>query len=195
MKRFIYLLSIVLFFFACDRDNNNRGYSYFPDMENSVAYETYSPNPNFTDGATMRKPVEGTVPRGHIPYQYKKTDEDMVRSGLELKNPYSPTPAVLDSGKMLFERFCIHCHGEKGDGKGYLFTSGRYPFPPRSLVAPEAQIKPDGEFFHNITVGFGVMGAHGSQVLPDERWKIVTYIRNVLHVNANNAPTDTTMVE
>jgi mono/diheme cytochrome c family protein len=194
MKRYIFFISVVLVFYSCDRDNNNPGYSYFPDMQESVAYETYSTNPVFEDGVAMRLPVAGTVPRGHIPYQYEKTEEDMVLAGLELKNPYTPTPAVLDSGKLLFERFCITCHGDLGDGKGYLFTSGRYPFPPASLIAEKAQVKPDGEFFHNITVGFGVMGAHGSQVLPDERWKIVTYIRNVLHVNAN-AAADTSMVE
>ena len=30
------------------------------------------------------------------------------------------SPALAPGGKLLFDRFCIQCHGEKGDGKGEL---------------------------------------------------------------------------
>ncbi len=32
---------------SCNRDRNNPGWDYFPDMFYSTAYETYSKNPNF----------------------------------------------------------------------------------------------------------------------------------------------------
>ncbi|MFW6224235.1 MAG: c-type cytochrome [Bacteroidota bacterium] len=166
---------------SCDRDNNHPGYVYFPDMDESEAYETYSENPVFEEGYTNRPPVEGTVPRGHIPYPYEKTDADMKKAGEELSNPYEPTQAIVEAGKIHYERFCLQCHGEYGDGKGYLYTSGRYPYPPASLITEQVKAKPEGETFHNITVGFGVMGAHGPLVLPDDRWKIVTYITEVLY--------------
>jgi len=189
-----YLLVAVLFILvsACDRDNNNPGYVYFPDMDVSEAYETYTENPVFENGMTNQLPVEGTVPRGHIPYPYPKTEEAMKIAGEELVNPFEPTDDVLAQGKANFERYCTQCHGEKGDGKGLLFTSGRYPFPPANLLLEKVRVKPEGEIFHNITVGFGVMGAHGPLVRPDERWKIVSYITNVLHDQP--IPVDSTAV-
>jgi len=39
----------------------------------------------------------------------------------------------------------------------------------------------DGEIFHTITLGFGSMGAHGAQIRPEDRWKIVLYIRSLQH--------------
>ena len=87
----------------------------------------------------------------------------------------------MEEGKRLFDIFCVNCHGENGDGQGFLYTSKKYPYPPASLISDKIKSNPDGEMFHVITIGWGVMGAHGAQVLPDERWKIITYIRSVLH--------------
>lgn len=178
--KYILIVAIIVFS-ACDSDNNHPGYVYVPDMDDSRAYDTYSENPVYDDGATMRQPVEGTVPRGDIPYPFQKNAEDMERAGELLKNPYGPTEEVLERGQFMYERFCLQCHGAKGDGKGYLVTEGLYTYQPASLIAEKAQVKPDGEFFHNITVGFGLMGAHGPLISASDRWKIVTYIRHVLH--------------
>ena len=60
-----------------------------------------------------------------------------------------------------------------------MFTSGLYPLKPRSLVSEEAVNLRDGEIYHSITLGFGGMGAHGSQIRPDDRWKLVLYIRKL----------------
>jgi hypothetical protein len=38
----------------------------------------------------------------------------------------------------------------------------------------------EGHIFHVITMGKGLMGAHGSQLSPDERWKIARYIKEVI---------------
>lgn len=176
---------IVFFLFAivtgCDRDNNNPGYVYIPDMDDSRAYETYTENPVYDDKKTMREPVQGTVPRGDFPYPFQKNAEDMQRAGELLKNPFTATQEVVERGEEMYNRFCLQCHGEKGDGKGYLFTEGLYTYQPASLIAEKARVKPDGEFYHNITVGFGLMGAHGSMISEEDRWKIVTFIRARFH--------------
>jgi len=75
----------------------------------------------------------------------------------------------------------VNCHGDQGDGQGFLYTSKKYPYPPASLISDKIKDNPDGEIFHVISIGYGVIGAHDSQVLPHERWKITTYIRSVLH--------------
>ncbi len=151
-----------------------------PDMYYSNAYETYAPNPNFGDQMTMRTPVEGTVPRDMVPFPYEKTDEDRLAAGEELVNPLGSSGANLARGKAEYGIYCLSCHGPAGDGKGHLFTSGRYPYPPASLVNDKVKGLRDGEIYHSITVGYGIMGAHGSMIRPEDRWKIILYLRENL---------------
>ena len=176
----IIALAIVAIFSSCDRDRNTTGWQYFDDMVKSPAYETYTANPNFANGQTMRNPVEGTIPIGYQPYNYQKTDEDRIKAGLELVNPLLPTALNVERGKQAYLVYCINCHGDKGDGKGFLFTSGKYPFPPKSLLSDKVRKNPIGEIFHVETVGFGVMPAHGKQIRPEDRWKIAMYVKEVL---------------
>ncbi len=173
-------LAGLLILAGCDHDRNHPGWDYFPDMFYSPAYETYAPNPNTEKGRTMPEPVPGTVPREMIPFDYEKTEEDMIRAGKELKNPLPVTEAHVERGKVAYEYFCISCHGDKGDGEGYLYTRGWYAYPPASLINEKMIAKPEGEIYHSITVGYGIMGAHGPLIRPDDRWKIIHYIREEL---------------
>lgn len=162
---------------SCDHDRNKPGHTYFPDMEESQAYETYSNNPNTKNGATNQQPVKGTVPREMIPYDFEKTPENKKLAGVEYLNPIKPTKENLAEGKRLYNIYCTTCHGDKGDGKGFLYTSGKYPFPPASLLTDKVQNVPDGETFHVISVGIGVMGAHNSLLTPQQRWLITSYVK------------------
>lgn len=189
MKKSIIIpgLSALLFLLitsSCDRNRNHPGWDYFPDMFYSPAYETYTPNSNFEDGLSMRKPVEGTISREIIPFGYTIEESERTRAGIELVNPFKDDQLILDRGREVYEALCMNCHGEKGDGQGYLYTSGKYIALPRSLVGETAKNLRDGEIYHSITLGYGSMGPHGSQVRPDDRWKIISYIRTVLQSNA-----------
>jgi mono/diheme cytochrome c family protein len=185
MKKNVKILTLLLVLvsaLACNRDKNHPGYTFFPDMAYSTAYETYSTSPVFKDGFTMRLPAEGAIPRGFQPYPFKgKSFEDQVKAGLELRNPLVVDAQLLAEGKAQYEIFCIHCHGAEGKGDGHLYTSKLFPAKPTSLVEPYVQNKPDGEIYHVITVGSisGLMGAHGSQVHPENRWKIIHYVRSL----------------
>jgi mono/diheme cytochrome c family protein len=181
---------IIVLTSGCDRNRNHPGWDYFPDMFYSKAYETYAPNPNFKDSTTMRTPVKGTIPRDFLPFQYTTDPEDRIRAGEELHSPLTITPEILDRGKLEYDRFCLQCHGEKGDGNGYLHSSGLYIVVPRSLISETVRNLKDGEIYHTITLGYGSMGAHGSQLRPLDRWKIIAYIRNVLE---KQAPQDSTV--
>ncbi len=174
---------LLLIFSACSRENRNHpGYTYFYDMTSSEAYEYYSENPNFADGKTAQPPVPGTIPRGTIPYQYARTDAGQKLAGAELKNPLSPTKNDLAIAKEIYELNCAMCHGVTGKGDGYLVTSGKFTTDVTSLVDDFVQDKPDGEIFHVITVGSvsGFMGSHSAQVKEQDRWRIVSYIKNKL---------------
>ena len=172
----VLLLGGVLFL-SCDRQKNIRGYDYIPDMVYSQAYDTYSQNPNFKDSMTMRVPVYGTVPLGYTPFRYTVDTISRAKAGKELVNPFLPTDDVLARGKLMFTIFCIGCHGELGKGDGQLFKSGLYPLKPRDISAQPTARRPDGQIYHTITLGFGSMMPHGAQVRPDDRWKLVLYVR------------------
>jgi len=171
---------VLLALVSCDRTRSSTGWDYMPDMYYSNAYESYTPNPNFSDEMTMRMPVEGTVPRGMIPFPWEKTDEDRLAAGEALINPLEASAENLARGQKYFGIFCISCHGAAGDGQGYLFTSGRYPYPPASLVNDKVRALKDGEIYHSITVGYGIMGAHGAMIETGDRWRIILHIRENL---------------
>ncbi|MEN8227861.1 MAG: cytochrome c [Bacteroidota bacterium] len=172
----IVLMAIV----SCDRTRSSTGWDYMPDMYYSNAYESYTSNPYFEDNLTMRIPVEGTIPREMIPFVWEKTDEDRIAAGEALVNPWEATEENLERGEEAYDIFCISCHGPSGDGQGHLYTSGRYPYPPASLLEEHVKALRDGEIYHSITVGYGIMGAHGGMIRPEERWKIILHIRTNL---------------
>jgi len=175
----VFLFCCGFIFLACDRDKNNPGYDYFPDMAYSKAYETYASNPNFPDGKTLQPAVEGTVSReDREVYPLKKTDEDLLKAA-KILNPLTPDSQNLKRGKVVYQNVCLHCHGATGDGKGHLYTSGKYPYPPANLLTPKAKAYADGQIYHIISVGIGIMAPHAIIVRPDDRWKTVMYVRNL----------------
>lgn len=46
---FIGTLSMIFLLISCDENRNDPGWSFFNDMEKSVAYETWSANPNLPE--------------------------------------------------------------------------------------------------------------------------------------------------
>ena len=181
----LFLVFLLMNLYSCNRNRNNPGWDYFPDMFYSTAYETNSKNPNFENGMTMRVPVPGTVPRDFTPFEYTNDPESRIKAGKELANPFLMTPETLSGGKVIYTTFCIGCHGIAGKGDGHLYTSGLYPIKPLSLSGDTASKLKDGEIYHTITLGIRSMGAHGSQIRPDDRWKLVLYTRKLQEDSKN----------
>ncbi|MBV6419413.1 MAG: hypothetical protein DAHOPDDO_00630 [Ignavibacteriaceae bacterium] len=124
----------------------------------------------FSDGRSMRLPVEGTVAKGFIPYPFEgETNPVQV-----LSNPYFPTEENLNLGKRKFLTYCSPCHGNFGDGDSRL--AGQFPNPP-TLHSDRVRSFPDGMIYHIITNGQNIMPSYASQVNRQERWAIVNYIR------------------
>ena len=80
----------------------------------------------------------------------------------------------------MYGNFCIHCHGEKGDGQGTVGTNsnGAYPAPPSYTSAAIVDL-PAGQIFFSMTYGKGLMGSHASQLTKEERWKVVYYVQSL----------------
>lgn len=176
-KKWLGIVIAAVFLASCDEDRNEPGWSYFNDMEHSQAYETWSKNPNMPEGKTMMGPVEGTVAIHEYAFNFEKTPEDELKAA-SLENPLA-NDFDLERAKLKYDQYCLICHGENGDGQGHLFSSGKYPIPPASYHSERAVNKTDGQLFHNIRAGFGVMGAHGPQLSVDDTWQLVNYIRHL----------------
>jgi hypothetical protein len=162
---------------GCHANPEERAREYFPDMVRSLSYKAFAPNPAMRTGLTLQRPVPGTIARGQTPFHYARGEEEATRAGRELHDPFGPTPRVLDEGKGLFQIYCAVCHGGEGKGDGPL--AGKIP-PPPSYRSDRVMAFPPGRIFHVISTGAGKMPSYSSQLAPDERWKIVTYVRTML---------------
>jgi cytochrome c len=128
-------------------------------------------SPLFADGSGMRRPVEGSVPRGFLPYPYHGKPEE---AGRMLRNPLAVTRPVLERGKQFFGITCSPCHGNFGRGDSRL--RGQFPNPP-TLHSEKVLSWSDGSIFHVITDGQNIMPSYAVQISPDDRWAIVHYVR------------------
>jgi mono/diheme cytochrome c family protein len=152
------------------------GREYVKDMIDSVPYDSFAENPVLKDGKTLQAPAPGSIPRGWEPFDYGATPAEALRAGAELKNPLPNTPANLERGDKVFHTVCFTCHGDAGKGDGPV--AGRFPTPP-SLLLDHAKGLPDGQIFHIITRGQGLMPPHYLNVRVEDRWKVVHYIRKL----------------
>ncbi|MCH1437791.1 MAG: cytochrome c [Flavobacteriales bacterium] len=170
---------------SCGAEGNHPGYEFMPNMYRSAYYDTYTENPIFENGITSQLPVQGTIPRGFVPFEYENTLEDYLKAGRALKNPIALNDKVLDEGKQLYQMFCQHCHGADGDGKGSIShpVYGGIPsytdeVAPRRTGSSMSELK-SGHIFHALTYGLNAMGPHASQLSKEERWKIVHYVHEL----------------
>jgi mono/diheme cytochrome c family protein len=186
--RVFILLLVPLVFLSCNRGKNNPGYDYMGshDMYYTKFYKAYSPNPILWDSMTNQLPVEGAIARGKMPFGYPGSTiaeraVNQAKAGAELVNPIPFSDDMLATGKEQYRIFCSSCHGLKGDGNGHLYTSGLYPAKPTSLIEAYVKGKPDGEIYYVISKGSvsGLMGPHESMILPDDRWAIIHYVREL----------------
>lgn len=186
MKKFLIPVAILALATSCaDRDPNDPGVEYASQMYHSLPYDPYSQmkeNSINPMGLNMREPAMNTVPRQfndgatvsmEVALNYPLGQDSLEFAGRVLRNPLAgSTDTSLESeGKALYTKFCSHCHGVEGDGKG---EAGKKYGGVANLKGFTTQ--PDGHIYHVITVGKGRMWPHGSQILPMDRWKIVNYV-------------------
>jgi len=146
--------------------------------QHKVKPQTYSEF--FKDGYSNRRPVEGTVARGFIPYEFKGMPDSLVKPFVNL---LLPTKEVIERGKTRFDIYCSPCHGYYGRGDSRL--RGQFPSPP-SLMSEKVRSWKDYNIYHVITNGQNVMPSYEKQIPRDDRWAIIHYLR-VLQ-RSQNAP-------
>ncbi len=118
---------------------------------------------------------------GVVPYYIPDTEEGRTYAATapELRNnPFPITEDGLARGKELYNIFCGICHGEKGDGAGYLARDdSAYPAAPSNYLTDEFVNAENGRYMHAIMYGKGVMGNYKDKLSYEERWQVIHYIR------------------
>ena len=183
---------IVIVLASLKRSPESTGIEYSPNMYYPVGYEPMSQidkHPLNPMGMNMRLPAKGTVARRNYATKFgvgDSTSTDLMLYDVPadsigiaertLKNPVPLNDKSLAEGKELYERFCQHCHGENGKGDGLV---GKVYAGVPVYSSDALKSMNDGHIFHVITNGKGRMWAHGSQMNPLDRWKIVHYVHKL----------------
>lgn len=122
------------------------------------------------------------TPNGSVPYYYLDTEVGRAQATNDIRsNPFPITDAGLAKGKELYTIYCAICHGEKGDGAGYLVRDdgGVYPAQPANLVSEQFIASSEGRFYHSVMYGLNVMGGYADKLSFEERWQVIHYIRSL----------------
>lgn len=161
-----------------ERETNYEWLPWINYMFFSPAAETNTRNPVFRNHQTNQVPPAGTIPRGFVPLHYSADDAGRTLAGQELHNPEKATPETLARGKVVYDTFCLPCHGTLGAGDGPVSKRGMPGFP---IGAPDnnAAKWPDGYLFHILSYGRGNMPSYASQINQDDRWKAILYLRQL----------------
>ncbi|MBI3397777.1 MAG: cytochrome c [Deltaproteobacteria bacterium] len=118
------------------------------------------------------------MPIGIVPNKGKPIHIRTRAEAAGIQNSIPSTESSLTRGKIIFNTYCTVCHGETGHGDG---TVGKKYVPPTDLTGEYVQSKPDGDIYYTITYGgLAIMPIYGDAIIPEDRWHIVNYIKNVL---------------
>jgi mono/diheme cytochrome c family protein len=202
------------------------------DMQDQPKYKTYRAGDRkfFSDGASVRPLVEGTVPRRGTGADYRDR-EDYLYTGKTPGQPASGAAsggtavpaastgtasnslagggalggtntgggapgareaaatgeadlfpvnideAALQRGRERFQIYCVVCHGYTGEADGMIVRRGFRKPPSYYEDRLQEGVTPASHFFDVITNGWGAMPSYAAQVPPEDRWKIIAYIR------------------
>jgi cytochrome c553 len=154
-------------------------------MADQPAYRPLESSDFYEDGMSSRKPVDGTIARGHL------RDDSLLYTGRtggapSALFPFEITRAGLERGRERYEIFCAPCHGQTGQGDGMIVRRG-YRRPP-SYHTDRLRELPAGHFYDVMTNGFGVMPSYAAQVPVHDRWLIAAYVRTLQL--SQNAPAE-----
>lgn len=173
------------------------------DMYNQPRYAPYDSSEFFPDGASARRPVDGTIVRtagplagassgrqgiAAIPQAIEPVipitvgqgnrQDDRHKGGWppDLRSlPVTVNQRLLARGRQRFAIHCSPCHSLLGDGEGIVAQRG-FPNPP-SFHSDRLRQAPNEHFFNVISNGYGVMYAYADHLDVADRWAVVAYIR------------------
>lgn len=185
--------------------------AYEANMDNYYYYHSWGSKEEIDKMSSPRKPVNGSIARGSISsaanhhldslfngsltpnairtpingsvaYYYGNTEDERLRAMKEItSNPINLTDSGIAKGKALYSIYCAICHGDAGDGNGYLVRDdgGKYPAQPANFLKDEFIASSEGRFYHSIMYGKNMMGSYADKISCEERWNVIHYIRSL----------------
>jgi mono/diheme cytochrome c family protein len=159
----------------------------FPDMNRQLKLRPEKPFDFLPNGLSSQLPPAGTVVRGVAVktlngpvFAYQ---DDPLNTGCATgttnfvaTSPLPVNAALLQRGREQFNIYCAPCHGGLGDGNGITKKIGVMPAV-ANLHDQRIVDMSDGEIFHTITHGKGLMGAYGPLMTAPDRWAAIAYLR------------------
>lgn len=121
--------------------------------------------------ALAQKPVPWTAPKAER----------------ERQNPLAPSDEARSRGRLLYQKHCAMCHGDKGkgDGPAARLHAERAKRAPQDLTDAKVHAEmSDGEIFWKLTAGLKengqvIMPTYREEIPKDEdRWRLVHYVRS-----------------
>ena len=171
----------------------NEPWEIFPDMVRQMKVRAQSPLNFFADGRGPRMPINGTVPIGYempkaqpavgavetMPHGFS-VGTDYIDTGKMgdywgTGIPIPVTPQLLRRGRERFSITCVMCHGATATGNGITKSYGLATVV--TLQDDRIRKMADGEIFNTITNGKNTMMAYGPNIMVQDRWAIIAYLR------------------
>ncbi|MBB5266987.1 c-type cytochrome [Algibacter amylolyticus] len=174
MKSLIKILVLAVVFVATSCNKSTApNYQFMPNMYESAGYETYG-EAAFPNGIEAQLPVQGSIPRGYVPFDIENSTAGYDLAKATLNSPLDSTHVDLNRGKELYDIYCGICHGNKGNGQGNLVKREKILGIPSYDDAGRAINA--GSIYHTIYYGKNAMGSYANQLNEEERWQVVSYV-------------------
>ena len=169
----VYVVALLLTCTSCKRD----------DMADQVKLKPYAQSSFYPDQSSARPLVPHTIsitddleaPPLEIPAGLNVLGRWQNPLPASATFPFPITAADLQCGQQRFDIFCTPCHGQTGDGNGMIPQRG-FTRPP-TYHSDRLRNAPVSYFYNVITGGLGAMYPYNDRIPPDDRWRIIAYIR------------------
>lgn len=174
--KIILSLTVLSILSSCG-DKSQPNIEVIQDMMESPALKPQEEDIGAPNNAAMRLPPEGTQPQGFVPYAYAE-DFDAAKNN---KNPLAGnfSEETLKTGLKYYTIHCAVCHGAKGEGGEKMSVAETMALKPPSMLSDKIVGWTDGQIYHVITVGQGVMGPYAAHIPAQYRWQVVNYVRQL----------------
>lgn len=94
-----------------------------------------------------------------------------------IHNPLKGSTTASAAGKLLYDKYCVVCHGAKGKGDGVAAPGLQVHPADHSSTAVQSQT--DGAIYWKLTTGRPPMASYKTTLTATQRWQLVDYIRTL----------------
>ena len=143
-------------------DNALARFSWFTTMSDQVSVKPFE--------------LPRTPPPGSVPITGQEDSLDLLTGVTSLPNPVPRSEASLQRGQLLYDTYCIVCHGPAGHADGTVVPKF---VPPPDLTLDASRQRTDGYIYAMIKQGRGIMPKYGDKIRGTDRWNVVNYVRKL----------------